>query len=75
MYLQCYGTGTGRRATIIFYAICLLYVLSTLDFVSDLATLILQVSDNYICRKNIFFFNQLWSRGRLGYQFFPLSKS
>ena len=60
MYLQYQstgtGTGTGRKATIVFYATCLLYVLSTIDFVSDLLnSFISNVSNDYICRKNIIF--------------------
>ena len=50
---------TGRTPTtggIIFYAICLLYVLSTVNFVSDFVVLILQVSNNSICSKNIIFY-------------------
>ena len=50
MYLQF----QSRTATIIFYAVCLLYLLSTLSFVSDLLALILEVSDNAIY-KNINF--------------------
>ena len=41
-------------ATIVFYALCLLYVLSAATVVSDLATLILQVSNNPICKNIIF---------------------
>ena len=46
MYFQCQSnksTGTGRAANIVFYGIRLLYVLSTVDFVSDLAVVILDV--------------------------------
>ena len=43
-------------ATIVFYAICLLYILSTLTFVSDLVALILEVSNDSICNKNINFY-------------------
>ena len=42
-------------ATIVFYAICLLYLLSTLSFVSDLLALILEVSDNATCKNNHFY--------------------
>ena len=41
-------------ATILFYALCLLYVLSTATLVSDLVAIILQVSNNLI-RKIIIF--------------------
>jgi len=39
---------TGRTATIVFYAVCLLYVLSTVDFVCDLVALVLEVSANFM---------------------------
>ena len=53
MYLQ-FQSEKSRTSTIIFYAVCLLYLLSTLSFVSDLLALILEVSDNAIY-KNINF--------------------
>ena len=62
MYLQCQldKSSTGRTATIVFYSICLLYVLSTVDVVCDLieATVILEleVSSNSICSKDIIFY-------------------
>ena len=63
MYLQYqFNKSTSRTTTIVFYAICLLYALSTVDFVSDLVGLILVlVSNNSICNKNIIFY-QLCSR-------------
>ena len=71
MYLQCQSNNsTGRTATIVFYAICLLYVLSTVNFVSDLAIFIFEVSNNSICSKNIIFY-QLCSRVSV-HRFFPL---
>ena len=48
MYLQCLSKRSGT-AHILFVAVCLLYVLSTADFVSDLVALILNVSNNSIC--------------------------
>ena len=49
MYFKCQSDkSTDRMATIVFYSICLLYVLSTVTFASDLAALILEVSDNYL---------------------------
>ena len=54
IYFQCQSNeSTGRTITIIFYAICLLYVLSTVSFVSDLVALIVGVSNNSICSKSI----------------------
>ena len=53
MYLQC-PSKRSRTAIILFYAVCLLYVLSTAAFVSDLVAFILEVSNNSIC-KNTFF--------------------
>ena len=54
IYLQCPSKRSGT-ALIPFYAVCLLYVLSTADFVSDLVALILYVSNNSIC-KNTFLY-------------------
>ena len=49
MYLKCPSKRSGT-ALILFFAVCLLYVLSTAIFVSDLVTLIiLNVSNNSIC--------------------------
>ena len=58
MYLQNQpDKSTGKTATIVFHAICLLYVQSTAHFISDLVAVILviEVSDNSICTKNIIF--------------------
>ena len=58
IYFHCQSNkseSTGRTTTVVFYAICLLYVLSTVSFVSDLVALILEVSNNSICCKNIIF--------------------
>ena len=56
MYLQCQSNGsTGRMATSVFYAICLLYVLATFSFISDLVVKVISVSNISICSKNIFF--------------------
>ena len=41
-------------ALILFYAVCLLYVLSAATFVSDLVAVILHVSNNSICKNTIF---------------------
>ena len=54
IYLQCPSKRSGT-ALILFYAVCLLYVLSAADFVSDLIALILHVSTNSIC-KNTFLY-------------------
>jgi hypothetical protein len=53
MYLQC-PSKNSRTATILFYSVCLLYVLSTATFVGDLVCLILYVSNNPICKNTIF---------------------
>ena len=47
MYLHC-SLNESRTATILFYALCLLYVLSTATVVIDLLALIHSVSDNPI---------------------------
>ena len=49
MYLQC-PLKESRTAIIIFYVLCLLYVLSAADVVSDLLSRILEVSNNSICK-------------------------
>jgi hypothetical protein len=54
MYLQCPPNGS-RTTTIIFYALCLLYVLSTVTFVVELVAYILgEVSNNSICKNIVF---------------------
>jgi hypothetical protein len=57
MYLQRpLNNTTGRMATILFYAVCLLYVLSTVAVIVDLLSIILTlVSNNSICKNIIFF--------------------
>ena len=54
MYLQCSWKRSGT-ALILYYAVCLLYVLSTAAFVSDLVNLILSVSNNSIYKNIIFY--------------------
>ena len=50
----------SRTASIIFYALCVLYVLSTVNIVLDLVMAIIQqVSNNPICKNIIFFFNSV----------------
>ena len=62
MYLQC-PLKNSRTAIIIFYAVCLLYVLSTATFVSDLVAFILDVSaNNSICKNTIFFISFVQTR-------------
>jgi hypothetical protein len=46
-------------ASIVFYALCVLYVLSTFNVVLDLLTIIEEVSINPIC-KNIIFLNSVF---------------
>ena len=47
MYLQCQSNeSTGRTANIVLYAICVLYLLSTVNFVIDLVSLIFDVTNN-----------------------------
>ena len=56
MYLRCSSNNLKfKTATILFYALCLLYVLSTATVVIDLVTIILQVSNNPICKNIIFY--------------------
>ena len=51
MYLK-YQSNKSRKATIVFYALCVLYVLSTATVVSDLLIIALQleVSKNSSCK-------------------------
>ena len=44
--LECHS---NKSTAIVFYAICLLYVLSTVNFVSDLVALILLEVSNKLC--------------------------
>ena len=75
IYFQCQSKeSTGRMGTIVFYAICLLYILSTLSFVSDFVALILEVSNSHICSKNIIFY-QLCRHILPRQIFFPLKMS
>ena len=52
MYLRCQSERSGT-ALILFYAVCLLYVLSAVTFVSDLVSLLLYVSNNSFCKNDI----------------------
>ena len=75
VYFQCQSNeSTGRTTTIVFYAIGFLYVLSTLSFVSDFVALILEVSNNSICSKNIIFY-QLCRHVPTQILFFPFIMS
>ena len=47
---------------IVFYAICLLYILSTVTFISDFVALIIEVSNNSICSKNVIFLSVVQTR-------------
>ena len=53
IYLQ-HSSKESRTATIIFYALCLLYVLSAATVVSDLLSYTIEVSNNSICNSSIF---------------------
>ena len=54
MYLQC-SSNKSRTSIILFYALGLLYVLSIVTIVCDLIYIILDVSNNPICKIIIFF--------------------
>jgi hypothetical protein len=55
MFLQC-SQNKSRMASIIFYALCVLYVLSTVNVVLDLMNNIIQANNNSeSIRKNIIF--------------------
>ena len=53
IYLQCH-LKESRTGTIVFYVLCLLYVLSVATVISDLISVMLQVSNNSICKNIIF---------------------
>ena len=53
IYLQ-HPAKDSRTAIIIFYVLCLLYVLSTVTVVNDIINTALRVSNNSICKNIIF---------------------
>ena len=58
MFLKCQlNKSTGRRPTIVFYALCLLYILSTFTVVCDLVVVILQLEVSHISISKISLFN------------------
>ena len=67
VYLQCVLLKESRTTSIVFYALCILYILSTVTVVSDILDIIIQVSNNSICKYIIFY--QLYSCGSVHYQF------
>ena len=44
----------SRTAILVFYVLCLLYVLSTVNMISDILLVIIKVSINSICKSIIF---------------------
>ena len=67
MFLQC-SSNKSRMAIIIFYTLCLLYVLSTATVVSDLVVAIFQVSNNPICKSISFSSVAQWHISTLSFQ-------
>ena len=63
MYLQCLSQKTGT-AIILFYAVCLLYVLSGVSFASDIVALVFYVSNNSICEISFFCISRAQTRFR-----------
>ena len=58
MFLKCQlNKSTGRRPTIVFYALCLLYILSTFTVVCDLVVVILQLEVSHFSISKISLFN------------------
>ena len=53
IYSQC-ALKESRTTTIVYYALCLLYVLSTATVVTDLLLAVIEVSTNYNCKNIIF---------------------
>jgi hypothetical protein len=56
IYLQC-PSNNSRTANIVFYIICLLYVLCAAAVFSDILRFIFAVSNNSICKNIIFIIN------------------
>ena len=72
MFLKCHGPSIGKRATFVFYATCLLYILCTVNFVGDLIVFIFEVSNNSTCsKKKKYRFNQ-FCRQIPGHLLYPL---
>ena len=67
IYIQC-ALKEFRKITIIFYALCLLYILSTATIVSDLLVFIIEVSNNSICKNIIFLSVMQWRLSTLPIQ-------
>ena len=56
IYLRCILSKESRTTSIVFYALCLLYVLSTATVVCDLLEDVIAVSSNNSISKYIIFF-------------------
>ena len=54
IYLQC-PSKESRMATTVFYALCLLYILSTAAVIGDLLAPTLEVSNKSICKNIIYY--------------------
>ena len=54
LYLQC-RSPESRVANIVFYALCVLYILSIANVVVDLLICTLEVSNNFISKNIIFY--------------------
>ena len=54
IYLHCVLSKESKKTSIVFYALCLLYVLSTATVVCDLQKDVIQVSNNSISKYIIF---------------------
>jgi hypothetical protein len=56
MYLQCtLALKISKETNIVLCALCLLYALSTIIFLADFVYLLLDVSNNSICKNNQLF--------------------
>ena len=64
IYLQ-WRSKDSRTATIIFYALCLLYILSTVTVVGDLIDYSIGVSNNSICKNIVFLLIMMQLRFRV----------
>ena len=60
IYLYCVLSKESRTTSIIFYALCLVYVLSTATVVSDLLATVMEVSNNSLSKYIIFLSVMQW---------------
>ena len=65
VYLYFILSKESRTPSIVFYALCLLHVLSTTAVACDLLAFVILVSNNSICKSNIFFISYYTDASRI----------